>query len=67
MWKITKIRVTTQDGKTCDSFGITKGGRIINDISLDYQKISDFVHRLNSLDVSEIHAYELVEDFFGVI
>lgn len=48
-----------------ETYGIRRGETIINDISLCKQEISEFVDLLNRLDASEIHAYELVENFLG--
>lgn len=66
MWEVTTTKITTEDGRIYNSFGIAKGSTVINDISLNLLKISDFISRLNVLEVSEIHAYEVIEDFFGM-
>lgn len=65
MWQITTIRTTAETGEEIDTYGISIGSTVINDISLNRKDIEDFVRRLNRLGASEIHAYELVEDFLG--
>ncbi len=65
MWQITHIRTTAENGEEYETYGIRTGQTVINDISLNKREIEEFVRRLNSLGASEIHAYELVEDFLG--
>lgn len=65
MWQITTIRTTAESGEEIDTYGIQIGSTVINDISTDKQDIENFVRQLNRLGASEIHAYELVEDFLG--
>ena len=65
MWKITTTRTTAENGKEIVTYGVSIGSTVINDISAEKQDIEDFVRRLNRLGASEIHAYELVEDFLG--
>ena len=65
MWKITTTRTTAENGREIVTYGVSIGSTVINDISADKQDIEDFVRRLNRLGASEIHAYELVEDFLG--
>lgn len=61
MWTLTSC--TVNGGM--ETYGIQKGGTVINDISPDRAEIEAFVELLNRCDASEIHAYELVEDFLG--
>lgn len=65
MWKITTTRTTAENGREIVTYGISAGATVINDISADKQEIEAFIRRLNRLGASEIHAYELVEDFLG--
>ena len=67
MWRITTTRTTAEDGREIVTYGVSAGSTVINDISADKQQIEDFIRRLNRLGASEIHAYELVEDFLGVV
>ncbi len=60
MWTLTSCNT---DGTK--SYGIQKGETTINDISVNRAEIEEFVELLNRCDASEIHAYELVEDFLG--
>ena len=61
MWTLTSC--AADGGK--ETYGIQKGETVINDISTDRAEIEEFVEQLNRCDASEIHAYELVEDFLG--
>ena len=65
MWQITTMRTTAEDGREMTVYGVSAGSTVINDISADKREIEEFVQRLNRLGASEIHAYELVEDFLG--
>ncbi len=65
MWDITVSNVTTENGENYETYGIRRGDTVINDISLDKKDMDKLVEILNMFDVSEIHAYDIVEDFFG--
>lgn len=65
MWELTTVRITSEDGREVETYGISIGNTVINDISTDKHEITEFVRQLNRLGAAEIHAYELVEDFFG--
>ena len=65
VWQLTKNRTTAEDGREITVYGVSIGSTVINDISADKQETEEFVRRLNRLGASEIHAYELVEDFLG--
>ncbi len=65
VWQITTIRTAAENGEEYETYGIRTGETVINDISPNRHKIEEFIRQLNSLGASEIHAYELVEDFLG--
>ena len=65
MWQITTARVRSESGEMFESYGIQINSTVIDDISLDKEKIEEFVELLNRLGASELHAYDLVEDFLG--
>lgn len=65
MWELTTVRITAEDGREVETYGIRIGNTVIDDISPDKHEIIEFVRQLNRLGASEIHAYELVEDFLG--
>lgn len=65
MWQITTVRTTADNGSEIETYGVRIGSTVINDISPDINEITEFVRRLNRLGASEIHAYDLVEDFLG--
>lgn len=64
MWR-TIENVICLEGKTSISYGISGKEIEIHDISTHKEEIDNFVELLNKLNASEIHAYELVEDFLG--
>lgn len=65
MWNLTQSSVASENGDKHETYGISKGDTVIKDISLDKQEISNMVELLNKLDVSELHARDIVEDFLG--
>ena len=65
MWQMTEVRTTAENGREVTVYGVSVGSTVINDISTDRREIEEFVRTLNRLGASEIHAYELVEDFLG--
>ncbi len=65
MWNVTQSSVTAENGDQHETYGISKGDTVIRDISLNKKEILDLVKLLNMLDVSEIHARDIVEDFLG--
>ena len=62
---MTEVRTTAEDGREVTVYGIKIGATVINDISTDRRETEEFVRTLNRLGASEIHAFELVEDFLG--
>lgn len=65
MWEVTRTSVISEDGVSHDTFGISKGETVINDISVNEEKVSALVKLMNTLDVSEAHAFDIAEDFLG--
>ena len=65
MWKMITMLITTESGQEVETYGISRGSTIIADISPCKSEIQEFVELLNRLDASEIHAFDLVEDFLG--
>lgn len=65
MWKMISTRITDESGEEVETFGISRGSTVVEDISVRRSEIQEFVDLLNRLDASEIHACELVEDFLG--
>lgn len=64
MWRIVETKVFVE-GETTRSYGIGSENTEISDISVCKNEIEEFVSLLNRLCASEVHAYELVEDFLG--
>lgn len=65
MWQIIFGTAVTDDGKQVETYGLKCGSTVIGDITLSKQDITEFAEQLNRLGASEIHAYELVENFLG--
>ncbi len=65
MWNITETDVKSEDGGAVTTYGIRCGETVINDLSPNKEEVEEFVGLLNSCGASEIHAYELAEDFLG--
>ncbi len=65
MWNLTQSSVIAETGDQHETYGISKGDTVIKDISLNKQEICNLVEMLNKLDVSELHARDIVEDFLG--
>lgn len=66
MWSITKTTIISENGTEYETYGISKGRTTINDITLNKDKIESLVRLLNELDLSEVHASDVVEDFMAV-
>lgn len=66
MWSITKTTIISENGTEYETYGISKGSTTINDITLNKDKIESLVRLLNELDLSEVHASDVVEDFMAV-
>ncbi len=64
MYSVKESTIKSETGKFT-SYGIEYDGKEINDISLDKEKVENFVDVLNRLGVSEIHIEEVVEDFLA--
>lgn len=65
LWQIVLGTAVTEDGKQVTTYGLKCNSTVINDITLNKQDITKFAEQLNRLGASEIHAYELVENFLG--
>lgn len=65
MWKLTSTPIATENGETIETYGVSCGDTVINDVSLCKRDIEKFVERLNLFGASEVHAFELVENFLG--
>lgn len=65
MWQMITTRTAAENGETVTTYGVRIGTTEIADISPNRYETEKFIRRLNRLGASEIHAYELVEDFLG--
>lgn len=65
LWQIVLGTAVSEDGKQVTTYGLRCNSTVIGDITLSEQEITEFAEQLNRLGASEIHAYELVENFLG--
>ncbi len=65
LWQIVFGTTVTNDGKQVETYGLKCNSTVIVDITTNKQDITEFAAQLNRLGASEIHAYELVENFLG--
>ncbi len=65
LWQIVFGTTVTDDGKQIETYGLKCNSTVIVDITTNKQDITEFAAQLNRLGASEIHAYELVENFLG--
>ncbi|MCM1164481.1 MAG: hypothetical protein NC299_10110 [Lachnospiraceae bacterium] len=65
MWSITTIPVAAENGRNYETYGISCGDVVVNDVSLCKHELEGFVEKLNLFGASEIHAFDLVENFLG--
>ncbi len=65
LWQIVFGTTVTDDGKQVETYGLKCNSTVIVDITTNKQDITEFAAQLNRLGASEIHAYELVENFLG--
>ena len=65
MWQIVFGTTVAEDGKQVETYGLKCNSTVIRDITLSKKDIAEFAEQLNRLGASEIHAYELVENFLG--
>ena len=62
IWKINETEIEIE-GESVKTFGISAYTVEIKDLSTRREDVEEFVELLNRLDASEIHAYDLAEDF----
>ena len=62
MWKINETEIKIE-GKKVRTFGISANAVEIKDLSTHRGEVEKFIELLNRLEASEIHAYDLAEDF----
>ena len=62
LWKINETEIEIE-GKKVRTFGISANAVEIKDLSIHRGEVEKFIELLNRLEASEIHAYDLAEDF----
>ena len=61
MYKIEKEKVIIE-GKEVDTYGISNGNSVINDVSSNLEFVQTLTDMLNKYEVSDVHFSEIVED-----
>ena len=62
LWKINETEIEIE-GEKVRTFGISATAVEIKDLSTHRSEVEKFIELLNRLGASEIHAYDLAEDF----
>ena len=62
MWKVNEKEIV-MDGKLVKTYGIKSENVEINDISTYKAEVEKFADVLNKQNASEIHVYDLINDF----
>lgn len=63
MYQINETKVKTEDNEEALSYGITYKDIIIEDVSVEKEKIEKLVHLCNELELDPIHIHDVVDDF----
>ncbi len=69
MYNLIHINYTSDDNINYIGYGIheTESNLIINDITTDKARLEQLVDTMNRLQVSPIHARDVVDDFLAAI
>lgn len=67
MWEIVSETRFTDYYKPYTAFGIKNNDIKISDIFVEEGEAARFVEKINRLDVSVIHIYDVLEDYFGTV
>ena len=63
MYRLNQTIIKDEDEKECDTYGISFDDIVIEDISINKQKIEKLVNLCNELELSPIHIYDVIDDF----
>lgn len=63
MYLLNETVAKDEEGKLWNTYGITYGDIVIEDISTEKEKIEKLVRLCNELDLDPIHIHDVVEDF----
>lgn len=65
MYQLTVSHMISDDNISYTSYGIyvPENGITIKDISVNKNLVSDLVNKINRLNLSTVHIYDVVEDF----
>ena len=67
MWTITEKQYINEDGISYTGYGVTSGDCSIEDLTPSLSAINRFVEMLNRYEASQVHIYELAENFLAEI
>ncbi|MBQ4165090.1 MAG: hypothetical protein IJD85_02075 [Oscillospiraceae bacterium] len=67
MWKLTTEEMTSEDGAVYTAYGFSRGECHVKDFTSLQAEAEIFLDILNANDVSPVHVYEVIEDYFAAI
>lgn len=67
MWELTAEQRTNEEGVTYTAYGLRCGECVIPDFSSLREETEAFISLMNRLEVSPIHAADVVEDYFAAL
>ncbi len=67
MWQLRSEQKVNEDGIAYTAYGFERGDRLISDFSSVREEAEYFIQLLNENDISPIHIFEVIEDYFAMI
>ncbi len=67
MWKLTENRMTDENGNIYTAYGFICGDVHVTDFSSLKEDAQNFLDLLNRMEVSPIHIYDVIEDYFAQV
>lgn len=67
MWEILSETRLTEDCKPYTAFGLKRNDFSIADIFTEKAEAARFAETLNKHDVSVVHIFDVLEDYFGML
>ena len=67
MWQMITEELTNEDGIHYTAYGFKCGEYIVHDFSSVQSEAENFLRILNELEVSTVHAADIIEDHFAAL
>ncbi len=67
MWKIISEQRTNEEGVNYTAYGLRCGDCVVDDLSSEMQEVQSFIELINRNEVSPIHIYDVIEDYFAAL